>query len=391
MRKLFLVASLFLAISVSSQSFIQAYQNRVNTVSQANINTYLTEFASYGVKTTGSTANANALAWLKNKYTSFGYTTSEIVEDPFSVGSTNSKNLVVTKTGTTYPNTFVIICGHFDTIAGPGVNDNGSGVSTILEIARILKNVPTEYSIKFINFSGEEQGLNGSQHFVSNVVNATNPKMDIKVVFNIDQAGGRAGQTNNTIVCESDQTNSPSTNNAASLTKTQELANCVALYSTLQTVFGPAYSSDYMPFQSNNEIITGFYEDNVSTFPHTANDTYANMDPVFDFNVAKAAVGAAQHFASASSVVLGTDEISGTISSDDISISPNPAKDFINIKINNLNYTKFSLVITDAAGRTVLKSENEARVNVSSLSAGVYFGTFSIGELKVNKKIVIGK
>lgn len=390
MRKLFLVASLFLAIFISSQSFIQAYQNRANQVSQTNINTNLTEFASYGVKSTGSTNNANALAWLKNKYTSFGYTTSEIVEDPFTYIGNNSKNLVVTKMGTTYPNTFVIICGHFDTIAGPGVNDNGSGVSIILEIARILKNVPTEYSIKFINFSGEEQGLIGSQHFVNNVVNATTPKMNIKVVFNIDQVGGKAGQTNNTIVCESDQSN-PVSNNAASQVIAQELATCTALYSTLQTVYGPTYSSDYVPFENNGEIITGFYESNVSNFPHTANDTYANMDPVFVFNVAKAAVGAAQHFAVASTVNLSVVDCTPEKQLETLQIYPNPAKDFINIEMINQNITQYSLVITDPTGKVVLQSKNEAKINVSSLSAGVYFGTFSIGDLKLNKKIIIGK
>ena len=51
-----------------------------------------------------------------------------------------------------------------------------------MEVARILKDVPTEYSIKFIHFTGEEQGLLGSKNYVTNVVNTTNPKMKIKLV-----------------------------------------------------------------------------------------------------------------------------------------------------------------------------------------------------------------
>ena len=77
-------------------------------------------------------------------------------------------------------------------------------MACILEMARVMQNVPTDYSVKFINFTGEEEGLNGSQHFVDAVVNATNPKMDIKLVFNIDEVGGVAGLTNNTITCERD-------------------------------------------------------------------------------------------------------------------------------------------------------------------------------------------
>ena len=114
-------------------------------VTQTNITTYLQEFANLGVKTTGSAANANALTWLKNKYISYGYSASQIVEDPFTSGSYSSKNLVITKTGTVYPNQYVIICGHFDSIAGQGVNDNGSGTSIILEAARIMKDIPSEF------------------------------------------------------------------------------------------------------------------------------------------------------------------------------------------------------------------------------------------------------
>jgi len=156
--------------NLQAQNFIQAYQTRANQVTQTNINTLLQEFASYGIKTTGSAANTNALNWLKAKYQSFGYNASQITEDSFTFGSTTSKNLIITKTGTVYPNTYVIICGHYDTVNGPGVSDNGSGTSILLEAARILKDVPTEYSVKFIHFSGEEQGLVGSNHYVNNVV-----------------------------------------------------------------------------------------------------------------------------------------------------------------------------------------------------------------------------
>ncbi|WP_336688979.1 MULTISPECIES: hypothetical protein [unclassified Chryseobacterium] len=57
-----------------AQSFIQAYQNRANLVTQTNITTLLQEFGNLGVKTTGSAANTNALNWLKAKYQSYGYT-----------------------------------------------------------------------------------------------------------------------------------------------------------------------------------------------------------------------------------------------------------------------------------------------------------------------------
>lgn len=389
MKKALLSIITLFSVFWSAQTFTQAYQDRANQITQSNINTYLTEFASYGVKKTGSVANANALAWLKNKYASFGYTASQIVEDPWTGGGYTSKNLVVTKTGTLYPTKFVIVCGHFDTIAGPGVNDNGSGTSIILEIARILKDVPTDYSIKFINFSGEEQGLYGSQHYVQNVVNATSPKMDIKVVFNIDEVGGVAGMVNDTVFCDRDQS-SPSSNNSASQAITQQLANCVGLYSPLFTEFDPAYASDYVPFQQNGEIITGFYEHNISNYPHTANDTYVNMDPVYVFNVGKAALGAVQHFAGASTITLAVDCPPERML-ESLKISPNPANNFVQIEMVNLNRKDFSFTISDLSGRTILAIKNENRIDVSKLENGVYLGTMSVEDQKVTKKIIIKK
>lgn len=389
MKKALLSIITLFSVFCSAQTFTQAYQDRANQITQTNINTYLTEFASYGVKKTGSVANANALAWLKNKYASFGYTASQIVEDPWTGGGYTSKNLVVTKTGTVYPTKFVIVCGHFDTIAGPGVNDNGSGTSIILEIARILKDVPTDYSIKFINFSGEEQGLYGSQHYVQNVVNATSPKMDIKVVFNIDEVGGVAGMVNDTVFCDRDQS-SPSSNNSASQAITQQLANCVGLYSPLFTEFDPAYASDYVPFQQNGEIITGFYEHNISNYPHTANDTYVNMDPVYVFNVGKAALGAVQHFAGASTITLAVDCPPERML-ESLKISPNPAKNFVQIEMVNLNRKDFSFTISDLSGRTIIETKNENRIDVSKLENGVYLGAMSVEDQKITKKIIIKK
>lgn len=53
--------------NMGAQSFIQAYKDRADMVTQANITTNLQEFAGFGVKKTGTTANTNALDWLKKQ------------------------------------------------------------------------------------------------------------------------------------------------------------------------------------------------------------------------------------------------------------------------------------------------------------------------------------
>jgi len=379
--------------SFQAQTFIQAYKNRADQVTQANITANLQGFSDLGVKTTGSLANTDALNWLKAKYQSYGYSASQITEDPFSFvsqGNTvNSKNLIITKTGTVYPNQYVIICGHYDTIVGPGVSDNGSGTSILLEAARILKDIPTEYSIKFIHFSGEEQGLLGSYHYADNVVFQNGVRaLNIKLVFNIDQVGGKIGNTNNTITCERDLSGQ-SGNNAASNTITQQLATCTTLYSPLQTFISNAYSSDYIPFEQKGDIITGFYEYERSNNEHTVNDTFANVDPTYVYNVGKAAVGALQHFAVASTTLLAVNDVTSD-SLESVKIYPNPAKDMLTIDLPK-EIKNFAVEINDMAGRSIVNAENQRKINASKFVNGTYLVTIKTDKNSITRKVIIEK
>ncbi len=373
-----------------SQTYVPYYGTVVEQVSESNILTSLTEFENLGVKRRGTTPLQNTLNWLKAEYLSYGFTASQMQEYSFTNGSATCKNLVVTKIGTVYPNTFVIICGHYDTIAGTGTNDNGSGVATILEVARLLQNIPTEYSVKFINFSGEEDGLIGSQNFVSSVVNATSPKMNIKLVFNIDEVGGRADMTNDTVTCERD-TGSPTSNNAASNTITAELINCVQLYSPLNTYLNYAYASDYMPFEENNEVITGFFERNETPHRHTATDLLINMDPVYVYNIAKAATGAMLHFAVATTSVLNNQDFEND---SQVSFYPSPAKDTLNINMGNITDTKYMFSLINMEGKEVLKKQIEnARliesIPLEGIAKGIYLAVLQTSEKKISKKIIV--
>ncbi|RAR70751.1 M28 family peptidase [Flavobacterium aciduliphilum] len=392
LKKSLLISAFFYGSSCFSQTFIQAYADVVNQCSQTNINNSLTSFESLGMKRRGTIALQNTLDWLKNQYLSYGYSSAQIQEDSYTYsGSTATcKNLIVTKVGTLYPNTYVIVCGHYDSIGGKGTNDNGSGISCILETARLLQNVQTDYSIKFINFSGEEDGLYGSQHYVTSVVNGTTPKMSIRLVLNLDEVGGVAGMTNDTITCERDENNSPSTNNATSATMTTQLMNCVSLYSPLQTNLSYAYSSDYMPFQSNNEIITGLFETNETTHKHTNTDLLIYMDPAYTFNVAKATIGATLHFAKANVASMKVETFDGN----QVQFFPNPTKDTIQISIGTLETTAYTFSLIDTNGKIVLETlfENPKLIEsipLKGLAKGMYLAVVQTENKRVTKKIVV--
>ncbi|GEP51236.1 hypothetical protein FNO01nite_19080 [Flavobacterium noncentrifugens] len=374
----------------SKPNVVPAYGAIVENCSQENILNNLREYEQLGVKYRGTEALQNTLEWLKNKYLSYGYSTSQMQEDSYSYSGSTCKNLSLTKIGTLYPNTFVIVDGHYDSVTGTGTNDNGSGVVTILEIARLLQNLPTAYSIKFINFSGEEDGLKGSAAYVANVVNATMPKMDIRVLLNIDEVGGVAGETNNTITCERD-TSTPTANNSQSNSYTNQLIACYGLYSPLDTFLDRAYTSDYMSFQSNGEIICGIFEKNETPYKHTSNDLLVNMDPVYVWNVAKGAVGATLHFAKGSTATLKT---SGFDSDFQVRFYPNPTKNSLHINKGILKSVNYTFKLVDMNGKIALQksfanSKLIENVFVSDLPKGIYLAVIKTSDKEVTKKIII--
>jgi Zn-dependent M28 family amino/carboxypeptidase len=67
------------------------------------------------------------------------------------------------------PDEYVVLGAHLDSWdLGSGTTDNGTGSSVVLEAARLLAKcgVQPRRTIRFILFSGEEQGLHGSEAYV---------------------------------------------------------------------------------------------------------------------------------------------------------------------------------------------------------------------------------
>lgn len=356
-----------LHLTSNAQTFNPFYSGIVNEIQYDSITGKLYSFENLGIKEFGTSALTNTKSWIASKYADYGYT--DIVYDDFTYFGQNLSNIIITKTGTHYPDTYVIIDAHYDTKNGKGTNDNGTGTAILMELARLIKDVPTEYSIKFIHFTAEEIGLIGSTNYVDQVVAPQN--MDIKILFNIDEVGGVNGMTNDIIVCERDESSTPSTNNAQSWIMTDELATCVNLYSNLTPEIAYAYSSDYMPFEEHGEIITGLFEKNYSPYSHTSDDLFINLDPNYVFEVSKASMGALLHYAVAY-------DISSLIETENstLHVFPNPAHDQLSILGGTSKGTIQQLSIISLNGQRQVfdfsQVDGHIKLNVSNLANGIY-------------------
>lgn len=92
------------------------------------------------------------------------------VTNSFVPGPVTVYNTVGEIRGSEKPDEFVVLGAHLDSWdLGQGTTDNGTGSSVVLESARVLakSGVMPKRTIRFVLFSGEEQGLHGSRAYVA--------------------------------------------------------------------------------------------------------------------------------------------------------------------------------------------------------------------------------
>jgi Zn-dependent M28 family amino/carboxypeptidase len=107
---------------------------------------------------------------LLRRLTDSGAVEAEVnIESSFSGKPVEVYNTVAEIQGSEKPDEVVIIAAHLDSWdLGTGATDNGTGSAAVLAAARALQKlgVKPKRTIRFILFTGEEQGLNGSKAYV---------------------------------------------------------------------------------------------------------------------------------------------------------------------------------------------------------------------------------
>ncbi|MFJ6277754.1 MULTISPECIES: M20/M25/M40 family metallo-hydrolase [Bacillus cereus group] len=116
---------------------------------------------------------------------------SEIKDALYSQENLDGKveNIIAKIPGSLPSENAVILTAHYDsTSKGPGAADDGYGVSTILEVARALKNSPEpSNTIYFLLTDGEEPGMLGASVFIDNkeILNQA------KIIINLEARGNK--------------------------------------------------------------------------------------------------------------------------------------------------------------------------------------------------------
>ncbi|MFZ1947489.1 MAG: M28 family peptidase [bacterium] len=166
-------------------------QEMVDAVSVSNINTNVQRLQNFVTRYSTTDSCQAAANWIKAQFEAYGI--DSVYFHHYS--STYKDNVVAVIPGVANPDKIVVIGGHYDSITSttnncPGADDNATGTECVLECARILSQYDFNYTLVFIAFSGEEQGLFGSDAYASEAAARGD---DIIGMIAVDMIGYLAG------------------------------------------------------------------------------------------------------------------------------------------------------------------------------------------------------
>jgi hypothetical protein len=334
----------------------------LNEVSATSITSTVQHLQDYGTRNAYNAQSVVAQQWISTQFEALELDVE--VMDFTMPGGSASDNVIATLVGTTYPDEYVVVGGHYDSYSysglAPGADDNASGTAAVLEIAQILSNYEFDRSIIFCAFSGEEYGLYGSAAFAHR---SSQQELNILGYFNLDMIGYLAlGSTMKTTVIYPQSA--------------KELAD---YYTNICSIYLPSFvvetgylsggDSDHTSF-NNNGFMGIFPFENINAYSpyiHSSNDiigvSYNNEDQAEVFT--KAAL--------ASVVSLANSEVTGvSTSTSKLGIYPNPARDYVTVTFNGMQEAKLEVI--NRLGQIIIKEHiySNQRINTSNWPNDVY-------------------
>lgn len=282
--------------------FSDSIQAMVNQVSGATMMERIRDLAgsrsvlvggapvTFTTRATPTTQCDQAEQFVFERLQAMGFT--DVQYDPYSFASTTARNVVATLPGAVRPQRVVLLGAHLDSTSptsatlAPGANDNASGVAGMLVIADILRRYSFENTIRFVAFTGEEQGLHGSQHY-ANAALARGDSIVGVVIF--DMIAWKAGL--NQIDIEGETAWLPIMN---------VMRDACARYTGVGTTLVlNSWGSDHVPFQDVGYPAFLAIESDYPTFPcyHQTCDTTGWNQAAFGADVMRGALATLAHLA----------------------------------------------------------------------------------------------
>ena len=226
------------------------------------------------------------------------------------------RNVVAQKLGRVVPDEIYLLTAHIDSLPegdlAPGADDNGSGSVAVMRAGCLLAPGHFAHTLRFVLFTGEEQGLKGSRAYAADCAAQGET---IAGVVNLDMIGYNTGEPTFDAYAWSSST--------APGVGSRDLAD---QFASLVTAYGldlsparidednfPIRHSDQWSFLENGYpgilVIEGIDAGDFNPHYHQTSDTVAFIEPDYFAELTKASVAAAAHLGQR----LSTGVVSATV------------------------------------------------------------------------------
>jgi len=213
-------------------------------------------------------------------------------------GTIELRNVIADQPGVTDPDCIVMLVGHLDSISpsqfslAPGADDNASGTAGVLIAADILHQYNFACSIRYVTFTGEEQGMLGSKDYASIVSSAGE---NIVAVVNLDM-----------IAYNSDSYEIIGIHTRLGDAGDLAIAN---LFVGVIQAYGINLTPEVVPDNEQFSDHSSFWDygysailciedyDDFTPYYHTTSDTLSSLDTAYMTDFIRAAVGTVAHLA----------------------------------------------------------------------------------------------
>jgi hypothetical protein len=145
-----------------------------------------------GIREAGTEGDRRASEYIAAEMSKLGWT---VERRPFPLPQGGeSWNVVAAPPGFEEDEPYLIVGGHYDSLRGPGANDNATGVGVAIEVGRSLDEHPARLPVVFVAFGAEEkQPLPGRHHHIGSraYVAAMSPaaRSNLRALVNLDMVG----------------------------------------------------------------------------------------------------------------------------------------------------------------------------------------------------------
>jgi hypothetical protein len=240
---------------------------------------------------------------------------------PYTYSGYALRNVVGEKRGAAVTDSIFILSAHLDSISNapssnpaPGADDNASGVAGVLAAARVLAPFCFSHTLRFVLFTGEEQGLRGSDAYAARAL-ALGER--ISGVINLDMIGYRTGDP----AFDAYARSGTAAGAAESRLLADVISDVVATYGlTLLPrrldvdVYPLRGGSDQWPFLARGYpailVIEDYARGDFTPFYHTTGDRVSTLDLAYLQAMTRASIAALAHVGG---LISQTVTLSGTV------------------------------------------------------------------------------